>query len=84
MQTSEMILVTELATKAAELSLAARLDLARRILESTKAPTHLPPALDNCPSAAEIRAKYRTDKPAPDNVTVRQWIDEHRMEKFHA
>ena len=25
---------------------------------------------------------FRTDRPAPDDETVRLWIDEHRMEKY--
>jgi hypothetical protein len=28
------------------------------------------------------RLRFKTDKPAPDDETVRQWIDEQRMEKY--
>ena len=52
--------------------------LARRILESaedTLAPQP-PPKLPRGPSAAEVAAMFQTDKPAPDDATVKQWIDE--------
>ena len=40
------------------------------------------PPIPRGPSAAEIAAMFKTDKPAPDDATVKQWIDEHRMEKY--
>jgi hypothetical protein len=33
-------------------------------------------------SSAEIAARFKTDKPAPDDPTVRKWMDEQRMEKY--
>ncbi len=33
-------------------------------------------------SAAEVQGLLRTDRPAPNDETVKQWIDEHRMEKY--
>lgn len=82
MQTTETVAVFELFVKAKQLSSAARIDLAQQILSSLKAPDDDRSAPRVGPSAAEIRAKYRTDKPAPDDATVKQWIDEHRMEKY--
>lgn len=58
-----------------------RIALARRILETLeeaasdrKSPRGL--------SAAEVAARFHTDKPAPDDATVKQWIDEYRMGKY--
>ena len=61
-----------------------RIALARRILETLESPSppEPPPTLPRGPSAAEIAAMLKTDKPAPDDATVKQWIDEHRMEKY--
>jgi hypothetical protein len=61
-----------------------RIALARRILETLESPsgeqlTRKPP---RGPSAAEVAALFKTDKPAPDDVTVTQWVDEYRMEKY--
>jgi hypothetical protein len=63
---------------------ATRVALARRILETLESPPveQPPPPLPRGPSAAEIAAMFKTEKPAPDDATVKQWIDEHRMEKY--
>jgi hypothetical protein len=59
-----------------------RISLARQILQSVEDSTedglHISPRGQ---SAAEVLALLKTNKPAPDDATVRQWIDEHRMEK---
>lgn len=63
---------------------AMRLTLARRILETLESP----PEVKTAPepprglTAAEIAAKFKSDKPAPDDATVQQWIAEHRREKY--
>lgn len=61
-----------------------RIALARRILETleSSSPQEPPPRLPRGPSAAEVAAMFKTDRPAPDDATVKQWIDEHRMEKY--
>ena len=33
-------------------------------------------------SAAEVMAMLKTNKPAPDDATVKQWLDECGMEKY--
>ena len=33
-------------------------------------------------SSAELMAFLKTDRPAPDDATIKLWIDEHRMEKY--
>jgi hypothetical protein len=61
-----------------------RIALARQILETLEglsAPAP-PSKLPRGPSAAEVAALFKTDKPAPDDTTVKQWIDDYRMEKY--
>jgi hypothetical protein len=61
-----------------------RIALARRILETLEMPPEdQPPAQPRRgTSAAEIAAMFKTDKPAPNDATVKQWIDEQRKEKY--
>ena len=33
-------------------------------------------------SAEEVHARLNIKGPVPDDKTVKQWIDEHRMEKY--
>ena len=52
-----------------------------------EAPDGLPAAVLPCklprgPSAAEVAAQFKSDKPAPDDNAVKQWMDEYRMEKY--
>lgn len=64
---------------------AQRIILARKILESLEAPASVPtPTLSakRGHSAVEVRNLLTLDRPAPDDETVRRWIDEHRMEKY--
>ncbi|NUQ66075.1 MAG: hypothetical protein HUU20_26740 [Pirellulales bacterium] len=62
---------------------AARIILARRILQTLERPrtSQLPP-VPRGPTAAEIAGWFKTDKPAPDDATVKGWIDQYRMEKY--
>lgn len=62
---------------------AARITLARRILETLEKPraSQLPP-VPRGPSAAQIAEQFKTDKPAPDDATVKEWIDQYRVEKY--
>ncbi len=55
-----------------------RFALAHRILESLERPVALqtPSKLPRGPSVDEIVAMFKTDKPAPDDATVKQLIDE--------
>jgi len=61
-----------------------RIALARRILETLENPPVQQPPLErpHGPTAAEIAVMFKAEKPAPDDATVKQWIDEHRMEKY--
>lgn len=57
-----------------------RVTLAHRILESASdaEPTPRQPGY----SAAEVIAALQMPQPAPDDPTVKRWIDERRLEKY--
>ncbi len=33
-------------------------------------------------SAKEVRSLFKTNRPAPDDATMKRWVDEHRTEKY--
>ncbi len=45
-------------------------------------PAATSPLISRGLSADEIRVLLKSKQPAPDDETVRQWIDDHRMEKY--
>jgi hypothetical protein len=61
-----------------------RIALARRILETLEGPVVERPAptLPRGPSAAEIAAMFKTDKPAPNDEEVRRILEEELMRKY--
>ncbi len=61
-----------------------RLALARRILETLEGPPieQQPAERPRGPTAAEIAAQFKSVRPAPDDATVKQWIDDYRMQKY--
>lgn len=61
-----------------------RLTLARRILETLECLPEGKAALEppRGPTASEIAAKFKTERPAPDDATAQKWIAEHRKEKY--
>ena len=61
-----------------------RVALARQILESVEQePTAVSAAsLPRGPSAAEVVSRFGTDKPAPDDQVVKQWLEERRISKY--
>jgi hypothetical protein len=84
MTTVETKQIAELLQRIQNWPPAMRIGLARRILETLESPpgeqlTRRPP---RGPSAAEVAAMFKTDKPALDDATVKQWIDERHMEKY--
>ena len=44
--------------------------------------TETKPLIKRGRSAAEVHARLNIQGPVPDDATVKQWIDEHRMEKY--
>jgi hypothetical protein len=59
-----------------------RIALVKRVLETLTPATSGPSSVRRGRSAAEIIETFESDRPPPDDATVRQWIDEHRMEKY--
>ncbi len=61
-----------------------RIALARRILETTEDPgaSAIPIERRRGYSAEEVKALLKIDKPGSDDETVKQWIDDHRLEKY--
>ena len=61
-----------------------RITLVRKILEGVE--THpketVASQIPRVPSAAEIAAIFRSDKAAPDDQAVREWIGDYRAEKY--
>jgi hypothetical protein len=61
-----------------------RIALARRILQTVEDVGASEPRASRPPgySAAEIKSMLKIEKPAPDDATVKQWIEEQRLEKY--
>ena len=61
-----------------------RVALARRILETLESPpVEQPPAArPRGPTAAEIAAMFKTDKPAPTDEEVQRILEEELMKKY--
>jgi hypothetical protein len=81
MQTND---ITELVQQVQSWPASMRIALARQILESVEREPESAStsALPRGPTAAEVAARFRADKPAPSDETVKQWIDEHRLTKY--
>ncbi len=58
-----------------------RITLARRVLESVETSPSSQVTRRRL-SAAEVIARLKMPQPAPDDASVKRWIDEHRMEKY--
>ena len=58
-----------------------RITLARRVLESVETSPSSQVTRRRY-SAAEVITRLKMPQPAPDDATVKRWIDEHRMEKY--
>jgi hypothetical protein len=61
---------------------AERFALVKGVLETLAPKVPAPSSVLRRRSVEEILESFKTDKPAPDDETVRQWVDEHRMEKY--
>jgi len=72
--------LTEILERTSRWSPGLRIRLARRLLESVDPGNDAPPA--HRWRAADVIAAINSPQPAPDDETVKQWIDEHRMEKY--
>lgn len=72
--------ISEVVARVAAWPLSDRIKLARRILETVESSTEKRPSRGY--SAAEVIALLQSRQPAPDDQTVRRWIDDHRTEKY--
>ncbi len=82
MSTTESSELAEVLDRVKRWSDADRFALVKGVLE-TLAPGEVQPArVPRGRSVEEILETYQTDKPAPDDETVRRWIDEQRVEKY--
>jgi hypothetical protein len=59
-----------------------RFALVKEVLETLAPRESTISRLNRGRSAKEIRKTFKTDQPAPDDQTIRQWIDERRMGKY--
>jgi hypothetical protein len=61
-----------------------RIVLARRILETLESPSveQSPTERRRGPTAAEIAAMFKTDKPAPNDEAVQRILEEELMRKY--
>jgi hypothetical protein len=84
MNATETIEIAEVVQRVKSWPAPMRIALARQILETLEGPSApAPPSKLPCgPSAAEVAVLFRTDKPAPDDATVKLWIDDYRREKY--
>jgi hypothetical protein len=72
--------ISEVVARVAAWPPAERIKLARKILETVE--TAGEKRSSRGYSAAEVIALLQIRQPAPDDQTVRRWIDEHRTEKY--
>jgi hypothetical protein len=82
MNDTETIEIAELVQRVQSWPAPMRIVLARQILETLEGPPASTKKLPRGPLAAEVAAMFKTDKPAPEDRAVKQWIDEHRIEKY--
>ena len=84
MNTTETIEVAELVRLVRAWPAPMRIVLARQILETLEGGVATPASskLPRGPSSAEIASIFKTDNAVPDDATVKQWIADHRMDKY--
>jgi hypothetical protein len=83
MSTAEAVEMTDVLSRVKSWSPESRIALARLILETLERPQQ-PTRKLSSRSVQELIGLGLGDSPAPDDDTVRRWIDEHRMEKYGA
>jgi hypothetical protein len=82
MSTTESSELAELLDRVRRWPEADRFALVKGVLETLAPRAETPSPVPRGRSVEEILETYKTDKPAPDDETVRRWIDEQRMEKY--
>ena len=82
MNATESAEITEIVKRVQSWAAPLRITLARQILETLESRPAGAFQVPRGPAAAEVAALFKTDKLAPDDATVKQWIDDYRMEKY--
>jgi hypothetical protein len=82
MNTAEATELTDVLDRVKTWPVENRLALVKQVLETLTPSTSGRSFVPRGPSAAEIIEVFKSDRPPPDDATVRQWIDEYRMEKY--
>jgi hypothetical protein len=79
MNATETSAITEVVQRVQSWPAPMRISLARQILRTLEGPA-APSKLPRGPSA-QVAAMLGTDKPTPDDATIKQWIADYRLEK---
>jgi hypothetical protein len=82
MSLTESSELAEMLDRVRRWSEADRFALVKGVLETLAPRSVTPSPIPRGRSVEEILETYKTDKPAPNDETVHQWIDEQRMEKY--
>jgi hypothetical protein len=82
MSTAEATELTDVLDRVKTWPVENRIALVKQVLETLTPATSGRSSVPRGPSAAEIIEVFKSDRPPPDDATVRQWIDEYRMEKY--
>jgi hypothetical protein len=82
MSTAETLEIAEVVQRVRSWPTVMSIALAWQILETLEGPPGPPSNLPCGLSSAEVAALMKTDKPAPDDTMVKQWIADYRMEKY--
>jgi hypothetical protein len=82
MSTTEATELTDVLNRVKTWPVARRIALVKQVMETLTPATSGRSSVPRGPSAAEIIEAFKSDRPPPDDETVRKWIDEYRMEKY--
>jgi hypothetical protein len=82
MSTSESTELTDVMDRVKTWPVETRIALVKQVLETLTPVISGPIPVRRGRSAADIIETFKSDRPPPDDATIRQWIDEHRMEKY--
>ena len=72
--------ISEVVARVSSWPLAERIKFARKILETVETADERRSSRGY--SAAEVISLLQSRQPAPDDQSVRRWIDDHRTQKF--
>ena len=82
MSTAEATELTDVLDRVKTWPVENRIALVKQVLQTLTPATSGRSSVPRGPTAAEIIEVFKSDRPPPDDATVRQWIHDHRMEKY--